>query len=317
MADEIIQGYQTDKPDDSAGAVSRRLFAGLGAAAGATALMAALPGGSASAAAPGGFALPRPEVLGATNPALTYLPLDAFAFFTDSTLAGQDRFHEDLTGVQPLQKPARISAVLSLPVGSVIRQLNIAYQGTPTLEIWKRSLTTPVPYTTVFQQKVANQGGGAQAQTFDLASPITIEAGATYAVRVLCEIAQSTFGVTVGYLPPTQSFIPFTGPTPRVLDTRATGGKLNASEERTIDLGFAGVRGAVLNLTVTETEGSGFVAVFPANLAYAGTSSINWSAPDQNIANGVITATGPNASIKIRGGANRTHVVIDRIGWMI
>lgn len=309
---ETIESIETH---ESPG-VSRRLFAGLGAAAGASAIMAALPGGSASAA-PAGFAIPRPEVFGAQNPALTYVQIDGFAFWPDSFVGTQDRVYQDITGVQPTNSPARMNAPLMLPVGSVIQQINIAHQGQPIVEIWKRSLTAPTPYQTVFQQTVTTSGGGPQSQTFDLSAPITVEANATYAVRVYCAAAQSFYGVTVGYLPPTQSFIPFSGPTPRVLDTRTTGGKLNASEERTIELGFAGVRGAVLNLTVTETEGNGFVAVFPANIPYAGTSSINWTGTGLNIANGVITATGPNAAIKIRGGANRTHVVIDRIGWLI
>ncbi|MEO6125192.1 MAG: hypothetical protein ABIR32_15920 [Ilumatobacteraceae bacterium] len=33
--------------------------------------------------------------------------------------------------------------------------------------------------------------------------------------------------------------------------------------------------------------------------------------------NAAFTATGPNAAIKIRGGSNYTHVVIDRIGWLV
>ena len=45
--------------------------------------------------------------------------------------------------------------------------------------------------------------------------------------------------------------------------------------------------------------------------------SINWTVAGQNIANGVITAMDPNGQIKIRGGVNKTHVVIDRIGWFI
>jgi hypothetical protein len=108
-------------------------------------------------------------------------------------------------------------------------------------------------------------------------------------------------------------------PTKRVLDTRVTGGKLNADEERVVTLdgvpGFA--RGAVINLTVTETEGAGFVAVFPANVGWPGTSSINWSAPDQNIANAVLTAVDDTSRIRIRGGVNRTQVVIDLVGYLL
>jgi len=123
--------------------------------------------------------------------------------------------------------------------------------------------------------------------------------------------------VTLGYTPPTQSFIPFSGAVPRVLDTRNTGGPLQPGEERVVDLGFPGARGAVLNLTVTNTVGGGFVAVFPANVAWPNNSSINWSSGNQNIANGVITALDSSGQIKIRGGASPTDVVIDRIGWLI
>jgi hypothetical protein len=75
----------------------------------------------------------------------------------------------------------------------------------------------------------------------------------------------------------------------------------------------------VLNLTVTETEGAsgGFVAVFRAGIPWPENSSINWSGPNQNVANGVITALDDAGQITIRGGANRTHVVIDRIGWLV
>jgi hypothetical protein len=103
-----------------------------------------------------------------------------------------------------------------------------------------------------------------------------------------------------------------------VLDTRTTGGPLGDGEERTIALGFPGARGAVINLTVTETQGGGgFVAVFPANIAWPGNSSINWFGANQNVANGVITALDTLGQIKIRGGVAPTQVIIDRIGWLI
>ena len=125
-------------------------------------------------------------------------------------------------------------------------------------------------------------------------------------------------GVTVGYTPPTSSFIPFSGGDPRVLDTRITGGKFAASEERTLALGFPGARSAVINLTVTETEGNGgFVALFPAGIAWPGNSSINWFGANQNLAAGNVVAMNAAGAITIRAGANATHVVIDRIGWLI
>jgi hypothetical protein len=126
------------------------------------------------------------------------------------------------------------------------------------------------------------------------------------------------FGCTVGYLPPTQSFVPFTG-TPRVLDTRLGGGApLAVDEERVVDLGIPGARSAVINLTIASTTGQGFVAVFPGDIGWPGNSSINWSLPNSFIANGVITKVDPTGKIKIRcGGAGTTHVIVDRIGYMM
>ena len=211
----------------------------------------------------------------------------------------------------------RLSASLSLPPGSAIFQLNVAYQGQPIMEIWQRSMTTPTPYAPAFQQSPP-AGSGPSTATFDLATPIMVEPASTLAVRFFATAGSSVLGVSVGFVPPTPSFVLFTGPTPRVLVTRVMGGKLANGEERTIDLDFAGARGAVINLTVTRTEGNGgFVAVFPAGIPWPGNSSINWFGPNQNLANGVITAVDAASRITIRGGAASTDVVIDRIGFFI
>jgi len=304
--------------------ISRRAFAGLGAAAGAAAAVAALPGMPAAHASTRSATLvgaqTSPSALGAVNPALTYLPLDAFAFETDATFdgGGNGRVYQDNTGVQPITPARRMSASLPVPTGSTIHQLNVAYQGSPIMEIWKRSMVTPVPYAPAFQQTAVVGGGGPQTMTFDLNPPIVVEQAVTVAVRFFASAGDSVLGVTIGYLPPAQSFLPFTGGPPRILDTRVTGGKLADGEERVIALGFVGARGAVINLTVTETEGNGgFVAVFPSNVPYPGNSSINWTTAGQNIANGVITAMDPNGQITLHGGAASTHVVIDRVGWFI
>ena len=97
-----------------------------------------------------------------------------------------------------------------------------------------------------------------------------------------------------------------------MLDTRVNGGKLQNNEERVVATGVpAGALAAVINLTVTETEQGGFVAVFPANSTWPGNSSINWSTSGQNLANSVISATDATGHIRVRGGVNPTHVVVD------
>src|SRR5689334_20139106 len=87
------------------GTMSRRAFVGAGAAAGATAAMVAA-GAPALAGpvrvTPLAASASAPQALGAANPALTYMTVDAFAFTNDSTTAGNERIYQDITGVQPV-----------------------------------------------------------------------------------------------------------------------------------------------------------------------------------------------------------------------
>jgi hypothetical protein len=122
----------------------------------------------------------------------------------------------------------------------------------------------------------------------------------------------------------------------RVYDSRtgtgpaATGaGKIAGGEIRDISLatGFTGgvevelfvprppADGVMLNLTITETEGAGFLAVYSSALPTPpGTSNINWSQADQNLANLAISAIAAE-SLKVQaGGGGATHFVIDVVG---
>jgi hypothetical protein len=196
--------------------------------------------------------------------------------------------------------------------------MNVGYQGQPIAEISRRRVAQPNPAqipAQVFQKTLVASPGGPFSSTENLPSPVTIEQDSTYTVSFFCSVGQSVFGTTIGYLPPTQGFVPFAG-TPRVLDTRG-GAKLAPGAEINVDLAMPGARSAVLNVTVTQTDLAGYVAVFPADIAWPGNSSVNWSAPNQNVANGVITKVDPTGKIKIRGGDAATHVIVDRIGYMI
>jgi hypothetical protein len=313
MADEV----------DVDGMSRRSVLLGLGAVAGAAAAAGGLSG-QARAASPvagvaAGTAAGVPEALSAPVPGLTYVALDAQQFWP--TVASQ-RIYQDTTGSQG-SPGQRIWSGLSLPAGSTIHQINVGYQGQPILEINKRPLTQPFPAlapTPELQKTLTNGPGGPYSSSETLISPIVIAGDASYTVSFYLLAGSSVFGCSIGYLPPAQSFVPYAG-IPRVLDTRDPGpltGKLGPGEERVVELGIAGARSAVLNLTVTETSaGGGFVAVFPAGVTWPGNSSINWSAAGQNVANGVITPVDALGRITIRGGATATHVIIDRIGYMI
>ncbi len=306
----------SEPPTNTDGLTRRNLFLATATAVGGAGVVFGTLDATPGLAAQHVDLVPRVETIGAAIANLTYINIDAFTFQSEST--GVGTYYDQMTGRGVLAPPGRVYAPLALPVGSVVRQLNIAYQGTPIVEINRRQFSAPATVTQMFQQTTTSTGG-VQTMTFNLASPVTIEANASYTVSLFFSPGDTVYGMTVGYTPATQSFLPFSGGPPRVLDTRDPGpGKLTPNEERVVVLGNPGARSAVINLTITGTEGAGgFVAVFRADIAWPNNSSINWSSANQNVANGVIVALDGAGQIKIRGGANNTHVVIDRIGWFV
>jgi len=269
------------------------------------------PGGSPLAGAAAGLA---PAALTA---GLTYITIDGVDFFPENPMA----IPRNVGAVPGASTTAGnvLLAPLLLPVGAVLKEVQVFSLATaapaPQFAVFKKPVTSnyaPLPpgFTTL---PVA-----ATTQTTTIPFNEPIDGTATYLGDFVSAAANQVIcALLVGYLPPPQSFVAIS-PIKRVLDTRTAGGKLLANEERTIDLQIPTfARAAVINLTVTDTEVAGFVAVFPADVAYPGNSSINWSATNQNIANGVITATDPTGKVKIRGGVNPTDVVIDVQGFLL
>ncbi len=82
--------------------------------------------------------------------------------------------------------------------------------------------------------------------------------------------------------------------------------------------GLAGKNGVILNVTVTETEGSGFFRVAEDFQAVPTTSNINWYAAGQTLANmAMVKITPPKAGINIQGGGSgRAHLIIDVLGFI-
>jgi hypothetical protein len=76
--------------------------------------------------------------------------------------------------------------------------------------------------------------------------------------------------------------------------------------------------GVIVNLTVTETEGSGFVTLSKAPAFPPTTSNINWSDPGVTLANLAIVNTGTNAGgivIQMEGGG-AAHLIIDLVAFI-
>lgn len=76
-----------------------------------------------------------------------------------------------------------------------------------------------------------------------------------------------------------------------------------------------------LNVTVTETEGAGFLRVFATDpsgtLPEPETSNVNWFADGQTFGNFVLSGVGPEFGVEIYcGGAGRAHVIVDVQGYV-
>jgi hypothetical protein len=97
-------------------------------------------------------------------------------------------------------------------------------------------------------------------------------------------------------------------------------GKMASGQERVIDATVggsvpAGAASAVeVNVTVVDTDASGWLSLFANGVPWPGTSTINWFQPASVVANGTTVAVDAAARFKIRA-AGSTHVVVDVTGW--
>jgi hypothetical protein len=78
---------------------------------------------------------------------------------------------------------------------------------------------------------------------------------------------------------------------------------------------------AFVNVTVTQTEGRGFLRLTGSDLSgeqpIAETSNINWLSSGQTIGNMALTTVGGENGIEVfAGGAGRTHVIVDLMGYI-
>jgi hypothetical protein len=259
----------------------------------------------------------------ALTPGLTYRLLD----MTSWQPTGEGQFRQISpagVGLVPAVG-APLAASIDPPIGSILKEVTVWYvpgADMASLLLVKKPLAAPVavddmgfPTPVAFMSPLPTGDGTLQVT---LTIDETIDGTGTYPLIFFPSTdTQAVAAIRYGYVAAPQAFIPST-PIRRVLDTRLNGGKLRADEERTLNLGVPALaRAAVINLTITGTERSGFVAVFPADVAWPGNSSINWFATDQDLANTVITATDSTGRAKFRGGVNATHVVIDVQGFLL
>jgi hypothetical protein len=257
----------------------------------------------------------------ALNPAWRYIVLCGHDFAplespsSYSTLDGQFHFTAGSSGFA--------SVLPNLPLGSVIKELEMygsrTAAGVVSLDLWKSTVADGTVALTA--QTIVPVAAGTFVATAVCDDTQDAQFKSTPFVNIDAAAAPTTliFGMRVGYVSPT-GFVPLsTSINPRVYDSRQPGfSKLAPNEERVITLPVpAAIGSAVFTLTITETEGvGGFVAAFKAGIPWPGNSSVNWYGPDQNVANTVVCAVSSDSKITLRGGANKTHVIVDVAGWI-
>lgn len=300
----------TEADDQPGGVTRRQIIAGASAAVAGAAVLGAVTSGQAGAA-PAAV----PQVLDPAITGLTYISIDALGFRTATATPGW--YSDDFSGTGANAGGNPLTAPLSLPVGAVVKQINVAYQGgSPAIFIYERPLIDPRNPQALINQSLPFDGtAGPKNDSID--TNVVIKHGYTYALRINVAPGTSIFGMTIGYTP--SAFSPFTGNPKRALDTRLAGGMFAPSEERILDLTTFGALGSavVFNLTADQPEGIGFLSAYSGDGTFQNTSSLNYSPATPNIANGVITPLGSGNKIKIRCGEAATHVIVDVIGYLL
>lgn len=126
--------------------------------------------------------------------------------------------------------------------------------------------------------------------------------------------------------PATAGALHLLGTPSRVYDSRAgypplnvTKGMLSDGQERTVDaknnggVPLASIA-AVINLTATNTSSAGWLSAFRSGIGWPGTSTLNWSAQNTNIANGAVVALNAQGQLTVRG-AGSCDFIIDVVGY--
>jgi len=246
---------------------------------------------------------------------VTYLGMDCLDFWP---IVASQRIYQDLTGVQG-DPNDRIWAPLLLPVGSTIVDISASYQVQPIIEISRRPLFSGQPATAptqVFQTSLPASPGGPFASTVAVSPAVVLAANSTYLVSAFLTPGSSIIGVRVGYRPPTQSFVPFTGANFRILNTQASGGILQPNVTRTVQTGLAGARSVVFNLNVVAPAGTGSIACFPGGGAVS-TKPVVRYVTSETIQNLVICTIPANGTLSFRATGHATHAFADLIGFLM
>ena len=77
----------------------------------------------------------------------------------------------------------------------------------------------------------------------------------------------------------------------------------------------AGATAVLVNLTIVNTTGSGYLGLFKNGIAYPGNSTINWNQPGTLLANSAVCALDDQARFAVKANVGFTDFVIDVLGY--
>lgn len=126
----------------------------------------------------------------------------------------------------------------------------------------------------------------------------------------------------------------FTAITPtRVYDSRLSGGRLSNGQTRVVSVANginvgsgavtapnlvpAGASAIQYNLTVVDTTGAGYLQVAPGDASAVTSSSINWTATGQIIANGLMVKLDASRQVKAFAMIGSTNFIVDVLGYYL
>ena len=107
----------------------------------------------------------------------------------------------------------------------------------------------------------------------------------------------------------------------RLLDSRSSGGAIGAGSSRSLvvtgrgGVPSSGVGAVVLNVTVVDPTGSGFMTVYPSGSARPEASNLNFVV-GQTVPNLVIAKVGAGGAVTLFNSNGSSHVVVDVMGWI-
>jgi hypothetical protein len=115
--------------------------------------------------------------------------------------------------------------------------------------------------------------------------------------------------------------------TTRIYDSRAGNapltvakGQLGNLASRTVDAKVggavpAGATAVLVNLTIVNTTGIGYLALHKNGISYPGNSTINWGSPGTLLANSAVCALDDQAQLAVKSNVGFTDFVIDVLGY--